>query len=758
MLLRKLFRTAWKYKAQFLSMIIMVTIGMGIFFGFNMEWYSLQIDIMSFLEDTDYADYRLYGEDGFSEDDIAAVRAIDGVEKAIRVLSVTVSVKNTEKSLSLFCPESDEVSSTVRIEGEEYNAEKDGFWLSDKFAAANNISVGDELTVKYGAEITCKVLGLVKSGEYLVCVSGGDQVMPDYSTYGFVYAPPETIFRAAFGDTGFTYYSQINLISDLSQTELKEKVNEALGKTTLILSKDDAYSYAAALSEVEEGQTMGSILPVLFLFIGILTMVTTMHRITANEKTQIGTLKALGFKNKRILLHYTLYGLFIGLFGCIVGIALGYGIAAVIVNPVTMEGTYFDMPVWDLYAPWVCWIVLAVTVLLLTFICFLSVKKMLKGTAADALRPYTPKRMKPLLIERTKLFDRASFSVRWNLRDTMRHKARSLMTLVGVVGCTILIVGAMGMNDTMQAFIGEIDHTYNYETRVSFSAAVDDGEILSFAQSVNGDLLAEKSVQYNGGAVSLEIYNLEHGKIVFLNDKYEEIKIGDGGVYLCDRLSENVRIGDTVTFSPYGSEKSYSVRVAGFVLSFVTENIVMTENYAKSVGVEYNYTAVFTDVPALQIEAMSENYTTSAKEALLQSYDSFMEILYIMVVMLILAAVILGAVVLYSLGVMSYMERYRELATLKVVGFKDKHIGRILIEQNIWLTVLGIALGVPAGIGVLYGLVKALATEYELVVVLGAPTFLVGILLTFAISFFVGLFVARKNKKIDMVESLKGAE
>lgn len=758
MLLRKLFRTAWKYKAQFLSMIIMVTIGMGIFFGFNMEWYSLQIDTMSFLEDTDYADYRLYNEDGFSEDDIAAVRAIDGVEKAIRVLSVTVSVKNTEKSLSLFCPESDEVSSTILIEGEEYNAEKDGFWLSDKFAAANNISVGDELTVKYGAEITCKVLGLVKSGEYLVCVSGGDQVMPDYSTYGFVYAPPATIFRAAFGDTGITYYSQINLISGLSQTELKEKVNEALGKTTLILSKDNDYSYAAALSEVEEGQTMGSILPVLFLFIGILTMVTTMHRITANEKTQIGTLKALGFKNKRILLHYTLYGLFIGLFGCIVGIALGFGIATIVVNPVTMEGTYFDMPVWDIYVPWICWCVLAVTVLLLTFICFLSVKKMLKGTAADALRPYTPKRMKPLLIERTKLFDRASFSVRWNLRDTMRHKARSLMTLVGVVGCTILIVGAMGMSDTMQAFIGEIDHTYNYETRVSFSATVDDEEILSFAKSVNGDLLAEKSVQYNDNAVSLEIYNLEHGKIVFLNDKYEEIKIGDGGAYLCDRLSENVQIGDTVTFSPYGSEKSYSVRVAGFVLSFVTENIVMTENYAKSVGIEYNYTAVFTDVPALQIEAMSENYTTSTKEVLLQSYDSFMEILYIMVVVLILAAVILGAVVLYSLGVMSYMERYRELATLKVVGFKDKHIGRILIEQNIWLTVLGLALGVPAGIGVLYGLVKALATEYELVVVLGAPTFLVGILLTFAISLVVGLFVARKNKKIDMVESLKGAE
>ena len=107
---------------------------------------------------------------------------------------------------------------------------------------------------------------------------------------------------------------------------------------------------------------------------------------------------------------------------------------------------------------------------------------------------------------------------------------------------------------------------------------------------------------------------------------------------------------------------------------------------------------------------------------------------------------------------MSYVERYRELATLKVVGFKDRRIGNILISQNIWLTVVGVLIGLSAGVGVLQLLLLTLGSEYELKLMLGAFTYLISILLTFGVSLVVGLFVARKNKKIDMVEALKGAE
>lgn len=142
----------------------------------------------------------------------------------------------------------------------------------------------------------------------------------------------------------------------------------------------------------------------------------------------------------------------------------------------------------------------------------------------------------------------------------------------------------------------------------------------------------------------------------------------------------------------------------------------------------------------------------------MDTYDNFMEIMNAMVYLLILAAIILGIVVLYNLGVMSYIERSRELATLKVVGFKDRHIQKILITQNVWLTVLGVLIGLPAGWGVLKVLIILLADEYELEVVIGISSYLISILLTFGVSLVVGYFVSGKNKKIDMVEALKGRE
>lgn len=756
MLFRKLFRTAWRYKAQFLSMVIMVAIGVGVFLGFHIEWYSIEKNTSEFLAQTNFADYRIYSEQGFSEEDIAAIRKIDGVETAARVLSVNVDLKDTNKSLGLFSVEDYTVSTLLITDGAEYSETSDGFWLSDQFAEANGIRVGDTITVTYRSfEISGEVLGLAKSGEFMICVADENQLMPDFHSYGFVYASPAKIKSGM----GISFYSQINLISDLAKSDMEEAVTKALGKTTLVLSREENLSYAGAQGEIEEGQTMGSVLPVMFLLIGILTMVTTMHRITANEKTQIGTLKALGFKDRRILRHYTSYGFVIGLIGALLGVGIGFGIAFMIIRPGGAMATYLDLPTWNFYAPWFCWIVLAVMVAFLTLIGFLSVKKMLRGTAADALRPYTPKKMKAMAVERTAIWKRLSFATKWNLRDIMRHKSRSVMTLIGVIGCMILLVGGLGMKDTMTGYLDTIDTViFHYETRVNIVETAENAEVRAFAEKYNGDWLASSSVQYDEKAVTLEIYNIASDKIRFVDEGNDRIELTSDGVYLCIRLAETVKIGDTITFSPYGSDQSYTVKVAGVLRSFLTESIVMTSEYAERCGIEYKISAVFTDSAQKDIAAEDFISGTQSKATLMESYDSFMEMMNLMVFVLVLAAVILGVVVLYNLGVMSYVERYRELATLKVVGFKDRRIGGILISQNIWLTIVGVLIGLPAGVGVLQLLLTLLGSDYELKMVLGALTYLVSILLTFGVSFVVGLFVARKNKKIDMVEALKGAE
>ena len=756
MLIRKLFRTAWSYKSQFISMVIMIAIGVGIFLGFNIEWKSLEHDAFTFLQDTNYADFRLYAESGFSEDDIKTIQNIDGVDAATRYFYVNVGIKGTKKSVSLNVSENYTVSTMMVMEGAEYDKSSGGIWLSDRFADANDINIGDELTFTYtGVEITGEVVGLVKSGENLVSVADENQLLPDYEAHGFAYISPETLEN----DLGFAFYPQINIISDLDKETLEEKVKDAIGTTLLVTTKNEHIAYAGVTGEAEEGKTMGSILPVLFLAIAILTMVTTMHRISANEKVQIGTLKALGFRDRKILMHYTFYGLMIGLIGLIFGVGLGYLVASLIISPTGMMSTYLDMPDWSLVMPDFCIPVMALMLVFLTLISFLSVKKMLKGTAADTLRPYTPKAMKKSVIEKLSFWNKLSFGTKWNIRDIMRHKARSAMTLVGVVGCTLLLVGSFGMRDSMLFFLDTLDEDVsNYATKINISESATNEDTLAFAAKVNGDWQAVSGISYEGKTISLEVYNSDIEKIGFLTEENKSMELTDDGVYLCLRLKDTAAIGDTIEFSPYGSEDTYEVKVAGYFRSLVSECIVMTDNYADSIGVEYHIGTVYTDTASEEIESSSLISGKQDKQTIMDSYDTFMDIMNVMIVVLAVAAIVLGIVVLYNLGVMSYVERSRELATLKVLGFRDKAIGKLLISQNIWLTVIGVLIGIPAGLGVLRVLVVALVSEYELSLSLSPFTFIVSISLTFGVSLLVGLMVSRKNKKIDMVEALKGAE
>lgn len=756
MLIRKLFRTAWRYKSQFLSMIIMVAIGVGIFLGFNMEWKSIEVDTLSFLEDTNYADYRLYAETGFSEEDIETIQEIDGVEAATRYLAVNVGVKDEKKSVSLNVSENYTVSTMLVMEGAEYDDKADGIWLSDKFAAANDIKLGDSLVLVYtGMEIEGEVIGLVKSGENMICVADENQLMPDYESFGFVYISPEKLEE----ELGFVFYPQVNLISDMEKDALEEAVKDALGKTILVTSKDMHTAYAGATGEAEEGKTMGAILPALFLAIAILTMVTTMHRIAANEKVQIGTLKALGFRDRKILLHYTSYGLFIGLLGTLLGVVLGYNVAVLIFSPTGSMGTYLDMPDWSVYMPDFCVPVMILTVLFLTIISYVSVKKMLRGTAADALRPYAPKAMRKSVLEKLPFWEKLPFTVKWNVRDILRHKSRSAMTLVGVVGCMLLLVGGLGMKDTMAGFMKMLDEDIsNYATKVNLSETADNKEIKALAEKLEGDWQAGAGISYEGSTVSLEIYHTDNAKVRFLSEENELMELEDDGAYLCLRLKDTAKVGDTIEFSPYGSEETYEVTVKGFVRSLVSESIIMTDRYADGVGIDYHIGSIYTDVDVDDIESSSLISGKQDKEMIMDTYDTFMEIMDLMIFILVIAAMILGSVVLYNLGVMSYVERYREMATLKVLGYRDKQIRKLLISQNIWLTIIGVIVGIPVGLVVLQVLVTSLVSEYELSLTVGALTYTVSIILTFGVSLIVGWAVAAKNRKIDMVEALKGAE
>ncbi len=759
MLVKKMLRTAWQYKAQFISMVLMVMLGVGMFVGFNMEWASIEENMFSFFEDSKFADYRLVSEKGYSEDDLGKIAALDGVEAASRFLSVNVDVKDTGgDSVALAVTTDPAVSSFVLISGEAYDGSSaDGIWLSDRYAEENGVSVGDTVTFVYrNTEISGKVKGLIKAAEQMICVRDKTQLMPDFATHGFAYISPVMYEKAL----GFAYYPQINVISSLEKDDFSEKVNKALGQTTVILTKDETLSYSQAEGEVSEGKAMGSILPALFLLIGLLTMVTTMHRLTAKEKTQIGTLKALGFHDSRITRHYTSFAFFVAVLGTALGIGMGYGVAWIIMNPNGMMGTYLDLPKWKLVFPAFCAVAVALIIAALTLIGFLSVRRMLVGTAADALRPYTPKKMKPMLIERTKFFHKLSFGTRWNMRDIVRHKARTAMSLVGIVGCTILILASFGMKDTMNAFLDMYyDNGLNYSSRIFLSETATDAEKQEIIDKYKGDFGGSVSVQLDEKTVSLDIYDITHDKIRIMDENTDKIEIGDDGAYICMRLAEEfgLGVGDTFTVSPFGTSDTYKLKVAGIFRS-VSENVIISDKYASELNLPYTVDSVYTDTEKSDIALSDVIKSVQSKQMIMDSFEAFLSIMDTMIYLLVGGALLLGIIVLYNLGTMSYTERYREMATLKVVGFRDKKIGRLLSGQNLALSVVGIIIGIPLGALTLSYLLKTLASEYEMKMAIGAGSYIFTVILTVGMSLLVSLMVARKNKNIDMVEALKGQE
>ena len=756
MLRKKLLRTIGKYRAQFISMVIMTALGIGVFVGFNMEWYSIEQDCGSFFERTGFADYRIIEEKGFSEEQRNAVRSIPGVEKAAGYFCVNTSVKDTQKVVALTVTEDPEVSGFIITDGGAYDPDsEDGLWVSDKFAQANSLKTGDSLTLTLrGTELKGRIKGLVKSGEYLICVPDETQLMPDYNNYGYAYASPALLKKAA----GSEFYPQINVITGMDKKSFVEKADGALGTTPLIVPKEDTVSFSESQGEAEEGKVMGSVLPVLFLAIAVLTMVTTMHRLTASEKTQIGTLKSLGFKNRRIALHYVSFAVIIGAAGTIFGLLIGWGLGYYIMNPDGAMGTYIDMDDWSLKVPLFVWITLIAVNVSLWAIGFLSVRTMLRGTAADTLRPYAPKKVRKLFAERFGFWKKLSFGTKWNLRDTMRHKARTGMTLFGTVGCVVLLIGGLGMQDTLNDFVKTFyDNAIGYETKINLDQSASPDAVIALSETCDGDRCAQSSVQISDSPVGLEIYGIRRGLVKFVDMDKNYVTLSDDGCWVCLRIAReySLKEGDSLSFSPYGSDKTYEVRVAG-ILRTASKTLVMTEKYAESIGIDYVTNVIYTSEKNVAQSEIIIN--TQTRSAVIESFDTFVKLMDVMIVLLVAAAVILGIVVLYNLGVMSYTERYREMATLKVIGFKDARIGRLLVGENMWLSLIGLILGIPCGLGVLKYLLDALASEYEMSLAVAPRSYVISSLITFGVSLAVGLMISRKNKKIDMVEALKVSE
>ena len=759
---KKRLRDIRQNKMQFFNIFIMVFLGVFVFAGIHAYMDGMEKSADKYYKNNNFQDIWLSGEN-FSNEDLEKVKNTENVKDAERMLTINTELENKDDvTLETNFIEFNNISKMYVVDGEEFSKDKKGVWFDSYLAKNLDLKVGDEITVTYqNMKITEKIVGLVNTPDHVYFVKDDTEIFPTHKNYGFIYL---SINELPQGMPGI--YNQI--IVDVENTdktqETKADLENNIKSAIAVTDRESSVSYKGYNSEIEEGTTYSGVFTFLFLFIAVLSVTTTMNRFVKKQRTQIGTLKALGFKNRKIINHYVGYGFIISLIASLAGLFVGkYALGTFFLN---MEMSYYEVPVYNTVLIPVVYVLAIVVVVLITLVTYLSCRSILKESAVEALRLEIPKVKNTKFDLTTKgIFKKASISTRWNLRDVGRNKGRSLMAIVGITGCTMLMLCAFGMMDTMKAYLSwEFDKISNFEYKLSLSNNYTDEQFTNITEKYGNQTSKSYGIEIKNGdkkETNTLTVNDAPDKLKYTNHNKEYIDLQDGGVYITEKLSEkyDLKVGDEITWHIFGDDSWYTCKIVGLNRDPQNQQLNMTRKYFESLGLTYKADVVYTDEDLSDTKTIDGVDTIQSIATLKQGMESMLETVQMMIVLLIVVSAILGFVIIYNLGILSFTEKQYQFATLKVFGFKDKQIKNIFVKQNLWLTVVGIIFGLPLGFWMLdYIFKSALGDNYDFNAYINLVSYLYATVGSLVVSVVVNKVLSRKVKKIDMVSSLKGNE
>ncbi len=761
MLRKKMLRDMKLHKTQFISIFLMSLLSVFIYSGISSERNGMKNKAEAYYRKTNLADIWLYGK-GFNEEALKAVKSVDGVTGAERRLTLdAIADYDNRPVLTLSITEEGNISSCYLMEGEAFSADPDGIWLDYHFADTKDLEVGDTLSFTVnGLDFYKTIRGLVLYPEY-VYAPPEDEVVPNHNKYGFAY-----LSARAWPEGVPLVYTDLLLTTDRKvDADFEAKIDEALGgKYSVFLTREQNASYMQFNTEIEEHKAMGSIFPVAFLAVAMLTIMTTMIRLVNNQRTQIGVLKALGFSRRKILFHYVSFGLWLSLVGSFLGAVIG---------PVTLPYLFygpmkmmFNLPEWgpEITISTV-WMALS-TVAGCTLVAFLACHNNLKDTPSQSLRPKPPRKVRHSRFEKSALWKRLGFNTQWNIRDSLRSKIRSLMAIVGVLGCTALLLCAFGMKDSMEEFTEwNFKDISRYETEIALSETMTEEQLKTLREAYHAEAISEAviEVKANGVKKTGELMVMDQVTLIQNFDANRNpVSLPEHGITISKLLAEQLKVeaGDMINWHIYGEEGWHSSQVEGILRKPVSQGLTLTKETFEEYGYTFRPTSLLTLdlVPSELKEEVTGVTNVWSKVKLQEDFQSMIEAMNILIYVLMLAAVVLAVVVLYNLGVLSFLEKQRELSTLKVIGFNTGRIRSLLLTQNIWMTALGSLLGIPVGLWILRYIFQYMGDSFDFITIVYATSYLYSILGTFLVSILVNRLFSRRVKSLDMVSSLKGVE
>lgn len=551
-----------------------------------------------------------------------------------------------------------------------------------------------------------------------------------------------------------------------------------------VLDRTTNTGHNSFIQDTKSIENLGKVFPIVFFVIATLISLTSMTRMVEEQRVQLGTLKALGYNKMQIASKYLIYASLACIIGGSLGMVVGFQmLPSIIWMMYKMMYTMNDIIIeFNWYY--------AILGLGLASICIIGATlwtsiNALRNTPAELMRPKAPKPGKRVLLEKIPfIWKHLNFSNKVTVRNIFRYKKRFLMTIIGIAGCTGLILVGFGIKDAVTAILpNQFEKVYNYDMQISLKSGLQENELEKFKEELQQKEGIETVVEtYASSGVLINGENEENAQIIVPKDENvrniislknvktkEDIELQTGKIAITDKVAQllNVQQGDKITLRDIDN-KEVELEISDIVENYVYHYVYMSKDTYEQIYGKYEVNLLFVkdnleleqeQTLSREILQKSEVNSISLISTISSAMDNMMSSLNYVVIILIVSAGLLAFVVLYNLSNVNISERIRELATIKVLGFYDKEVYKYVARETIILTVIGIVLGL--GLGYLLNYFILGTCEINILRFtkdIHFVSYVYAVIITVVFTLIVNVVTYFALKKIDMIESLKSIE
>ncbi len=786
---RKILRDIWNFRGPALATMAVITAGITAFFCFYSAFLNLDLTRRSYYRQYRFADLEVILEQAASQEVIQRLSSVTGIQRVETRIVEDVNLDlegvkqpQTGRIISLPNVQRKIINDIYLTKGTYFSSDRmNEIIVNERFFAANNLTLGDMIhAVINNRKQPLKIVGTALSPEYVYAIPSASEFVPDDKGFAILWVKRD--FAEMSFDMQGLCNNAIALVSNKRQLDvIAEKVETILEPYGVYsaITRDDQVSNYYLSSEIKSLKASAVVIACLFLGIAALILLIMMRRMVKYQRTQIGVLKAFGYSNSAILMHFWNFGLIVSVAGATLGVLAGYGLGRQLM---ALYKQFFQFPILEYRGyPTIYASSYLLSVGFALAGATMAVHEIVRLPPAEAIRPEAPVSAHTTPVEKFLfLWRRLSFTSKIIVRNMFRNRGRSILSVVGVMLASgIVLMGYFffdSSNELMRYQFQEIlrhdvqvtlatehDHSVVYEAR-NFPYTLYVEPMLNYGFEIRSGW-RKKNVVITGVPERLKLRRL-------LDAQGNKIEPPSSGLLLGEQVARSLRVkaGDSLYIEPLSGKitRTYEVKIAGIVKEYLglsayadvhfLSRLLQSESLVSSLllrvekGKERELTEWLKDLPAVSGSSIKQDTYEKYREMLLESMD-------IWNVFLLIFSGVIAFSIIYNSTTISVMERSRELATLRVMGFTVDEVGDIVFNENYLLSFVGLILGYPFGLLVCLWLIKAFETDlYRLPFYIHPRTYLLTAIYTLVFVTAANLITRRKLKRMDLIEVLKSRE